>query len=521
GAALRFRGLQPNVCPVLELALVGHQEPCIQSFSRMVRMWKQGCTKRRWCVSYERRSGYYTVYKQVYRMEQQTVYKCCPGWAQQDNEPGCLHLLCTAGSCFNGGRCSEGGSQVCQCPAGFQGPRCQYDVNECTMDNGGCHDRCCNTIGSYHCKCPAGQKLGEDGKSCADVDECEVLNGGCQQGCANTQGSFQCQCQPGFRLHADGRSCLDPCTSGNGGCSQICQNERGIAKCECHPGHSLAADKKSCLDVDECAEGRARCAHRCVNTPGSFSCACSPGFELGADGRRCYRIEMEIVDSCRDGNGGCEHGCEHTAAGPRCSCPRGHRLAGDGKTCTDVDECETGESCCSQFCINYAGGYECACKAGFQLSADGCSCDGERVEEADAEEAAGLAGAPGLQFRGPPQLLHLALRALEDGDPRGELTLVHRVVCLGDTFGQDCSLRCEDCLHGGRCNSERSGCVCPPGRAGAICNESEYRAGRGTDPPAGPLHGGTGRNLLFFSSVKLLKGHSCLVTKAVVLGRVK
>lgn len=37
------------------------------------------------------RSGYYTVYKQVYRMEQQTVYKCCPGWAQQDDEPGCLH----------------------------------------------------------------------------------------------------------------------------------------------------------------------------------------------------------------------------------------------------------------------------------------------------------------------------------------------------------------------------------------------------------------------------------------------
>ncbi|KAK2531003.1 hypothetical protein Q9966_008861 [Columba livia] len=40
------------------------------------------------------------------------------------------------------------------------------DVNECTTENGGCHDQCCNTIGSYHCKCPAGQKLGEDGKSC-------------------------------------------------------------------------------------------------------------------------------------------------------------------------------------------------------------------------------------------------------------------------------------------------------------------------------------------------------------------
>lgn len=58
----------------------------------------------------------------------------------------------------------------------------------------------------------------------------------------------------------------------------------------------------------------------------------------------------------------------------------------------------------------------------------GCVCPALGVEEADAEEAAGFAGAPGLQFRGPPQLLRYALGALaEDGDPRGELTLVHRV----------------------------------------------------------------------------------------------
>lgn len=49
-------------------------------------------------------------------------------------------------------------------------------------------------------------------------------------------------------------------------------------------------------------------------------------------------------------------------------------------------------------------------------------------EEVDAEEAAGFATAPGLQFRGPPQLLRYALGAVyEDEDPRGELTLVQRV----------------------------------------------------------------------------------------------
>ncbi|KAL2296496.1 hypothetical protein Nmel_015815 [Mimus melanotis] len=41
-----------------------------------------------------------------------------------------------------------------------------------------------------------------------DIDECQVHNGGCQQRCVNTLGSYYCECQPGFRLHTDGRTCL-------------------------------------------------------------------------------------------------------------------------------------------------------------------------------------------------------------------------------------------------------------------------------------------------------------------------
>uniref|UniRef100_A0A8D0L9S5 EGF-like domain-containing protein n=1 Tax=Sphenodon punctatus TaxID=8508 RepID=A0A8D0L9S5_SPHPU len=342
------------------------------------------------------------------------------------------------------------------------------DVNECTNENGDCEDQCCNTIGSYYCRCPAGQKLGEDGKSCKDIDECVVLNGSCQQRCVNTQGSFSCECEMGYRLHADERTCImiDPCASGNGGCSHICQNERGFAKCECHPGHYLSADKKSCGDIDECAEVTARCAYHCVNTLGSFSCVCNPGFELGADGKQCYRIEMEIVNSCESNNGGCSHHCEHSTNGPHCSCNRGYLIDLDGKTCIDLDECEIGEACCSQFCINYVGGYECSCKAGFQLSVDGCGCDALDDDELEEEEVE-IARFPDLRFRRPPQLLHYT--AL-----RGELTLVHKVVCLDNTFGHDCSLDCEDCMNGGKCNSETSGCFCPPGWTGIICNESEY-----------------------------------------------
>lgn len=37
------------------------------------------------------RNKYYTVYRQVYSMDLQTVYKCCPGWTQMGEEAGCLH----------------------------------------------------------------------------------------------------------------------------------------------------------------------------------------------------------------------------------------------------------------------------------------------------------------------------------------------------------------------------------------------------------------------------------------------
>ncbi|NP_001134109.1 Multiple epidermal growth factor-like domains 6 [Salmo salar] len=40
------------------------------------------------------------------------------------------------------------------------------DMNECEETNGGCEALCCNTIGSFCCKCPLGQELMEDGKTC-------------------------------------------------------------------------------------------------------------------------------------------------------------------------------------------------------------------------------------------------------------------------------------------------------------------------------------------------------------------
>uniref|UniRef100_A0A3P8X237 EGF-like calcium-binding domain-containing protein n=1 Tax=Cynoglossus semilaevis TaxID=244447 RepID=A0A3P8X237_CYNSE len=40
------------------------------------------------------------------------------------------------------------------------------DVNECEETNGGCEALCCNTIGSFYCRCPPGHVLTEDGRTC-------------------------------------------------------------------------------------------------------------------------------------------------------------------------------------------------------------------------------------------------------------------------------------------------------------------------------------------------------------------
>ncbi|KIH55384.1 calcium binding EGF domain protein [Ancylostoma duodenale] len=40
------------------------------------------------------------------------------------------------------------------------------DINECIVDNGGCHHDCVNTIGTFYCRCWAGFELEENGKHC-------------------------------------------------------------------------------------------------------------------------------------------------------------------------------------------------------------------------------------------------------------------------------------------------------------------------------------------------------------------
>ena len=162
--------------------------------------------------------------------------------------------------------CNEDGYLACQdgqaaftcfCKPGWQGDRCQYDVNECkdpSNVNGGCSQICDNTPGSYHCSCKRGFAMLPNKKDCKDLDECALKPSVCGTAvCKNIPGDFECECPDGYRY--------DP-------------------------------SSKSCKDVDECSENM--CAQLCVNFPGGYSCYCDgkKGFKLAQDQKSCEGIPV-------------------------------------------------------------------------------------------------------------------------------------------------------------------------------------------------------------------------------------
>ncbi|CAK6441571.1 unnamed protein product [Pipistrellus nathusii] len=154
--------------------------------------------------------------------------------------------------------CKDGlASFTCTCKPGWQGDKCQYDINECKNPsniNGGCSQICDNTPGSYQCSCKSGFVLLSNKKNCKDVDECSVKPSICGTAvCKNTPGDFECECAEGYRY---------------------------------------SPTSKSCEDVDECSENI--CAQLCVNYPGGYSCYCDgkKGFKLAQDQKSCEVVPM-------------------------------------------------------------------------------------------------------------------------------------------------------------------------------------------------------------------------------------
>lgn len=67
---------------------------------------------------------------------------------------------CVPGACHNNGTCSDRvGGFECKCPAGFVGPRCEGDINECLSNPCsfiGTQD-CVQLVNDYQCNCKPGK----------------------------------------------------------------------------------------------------------------------------------------------------------------------------------------------------------------------------------------------------------------------------------------------------------------------------------------------------------------------------
>uniref|UniRef100_A0A4W5MC58 EGF-like domain-containing protein n=1 Tax=Hucho hucho TaxID=62062 RepID=A0A4W5MC58_9TELE len=85
---------------------------------------------------------------------------------------------------------------------------CSTDINECELSEKLCRNgQCVNMIGRYQCSCDTGYKSTEDRLACVDIDECTIQNGGCETFCTNSEGSYECSCRSGYALMPDLRTC--------------------------------------------------------------------------------------------------------------------------------------------------------------------------------------------------------------------------------------------------------------------------------------------------------------------------
>uniref|UniRef100_A0A3B3DXS0 Delta-like 2 homolog (Drosophila) n=1 Tax=Oryzias melastigma TaxID=30732 RepID=A0A3B3DXS0_ORYME len=101
--------------------------------------------------------------------------------------------------CKNGGLCEDADGFAaelsCRCLAGFTGPRCETDIDDCRMKPCANDAVCLDGINRFSCVCPGGFT----GRFCTvNLDDCAsrpCLNGG---RCLDLAGGFRCICQLGF-----------------------------------------------------------------------------------------------------------------------------------------------------------------------------------------------------------------------------------------------------------------------------------------------------------------------------------
>ncbi|KAL5014660.1 hypothetical protein ScPMuIL_008930 [Solemya velum] len=332
----------------------------------------------------------------------------CGAYSQCDNQNGSYSCRCLSGYHEQQGSCTECDEWTfgfnctgvcvcvkentaqcsktdgsCACKNGWEGDKCQTDVNECLLDPCGAYSQCHNQNGSYSCQCVPGYHKQQEscmecddwsyGKNCASTCDCVKEN---TERCSKIDGTLTCKqgwigdrCESECDDWSYGKNCASTCDCVKEN-TERCSNIDGTFTCK----QGWIGDRCE-KDVDECAIDPVPCVSNslCENEAGSYSCPCVRG----------YQKVQETCQVCPAGSfgNGCAEKCQCNSANThQCRATDGTCICNEGwtgRTCDiDIDECESSPCVEYQACVNEPGSFKCECLPGYKDIDNQCiECD--------------------------------------------------------------------------------------------------------------------------------------------------